>query len=605
MMQHPKAHNNPFNIPKQSKTYPMQSKPEEAEDEPKPIDYKNKVKTITSLNNQNNRNLDLINEYQNTNNQNHNQIMLQENNHQQNNFEEEEEEKPRSIPQLKNYSNTNNSSKNNKVNNKAENTRDSAKFNASNNSKNMLKNNYNNVYDTNNNQNNYSENLKSVKGSSYHEAVKAQSSGSNLNKNFKANTTEYALNNSNNTFNQNLNQYSLRQNKISGHTYTKLAERMKSGDKQIKNANNNSNYNYYNDNPNYVKNKTDSQGKFTSEIFNSLNNQLNQNRNFNEIKTNEYKNEKENTAANFNSFNENKINSTENPNNIFPETENHFSNSNNLNNIDNNLNNNSNINHNHTNSAAYCKKENQSSRDARSEAQTENLNNRNLSPRSNNSKNTNNNNYYNNNYNNQTNIQIEKLDPTFVSQVEIDQNASLNKSQGSRQKNSTRTDIKLNTNKAAENVISDINNFKNDKNNDFTEQELINNFNPNLFVNKLANLKKFEEENYAEPSMQKLDYSVSDDQLEQKQNAFKSNSHQNLLANPDGLLIQNNIFQEKKINNADLSVSASANNQNSNFNSINNTHSNFNNITHNNYQSTNNMKTNHSSKIKFKLNKIY
>jgi len=545
MMQHPGTHNNnPYNIPKQSKSYPIQSKPDELEDEPMPIDYKKKVKTITSLNNLNNRNFELINNpSSNPQNHNQNQVILQSNNEQ--NYIEEEE-KPQRIPQIKNYSQSIHSNlnihNNNQVN-KSESNRDSAKFN-----------NFTNLYN-NSNENHVSDNkLKSDKSStSYNEAAYSHGSGTNLN---KANTTEYALNNSNHNSNHYPNSYSMRQNKISGHTYTKLAERMKSGDKKFNNNNNI---------PYYTKSKNDSQRKFNSEILNNLNNQLNQKNN--NITNN---NEKENTPVNHKMTNINHSSAGNQNKNMNCIAENILSHSNN--------NESNNRNQTHMNSAAdYCKnEEHQIIKGAKSQIDMEILNDINQSPGSFDSKNT---------KTNQTNMQIDKLDQGFVSQAEVDQSASLDQTHCSRQKNSTFNESKFNnTNKAHASLSNPINNM--------TEKEIVNNYNPNLVSNKFANLKKYDEEIFMEPSMQKLDYSLSDDQPEQNQKAVKVNSNKTLDSNPNAAQNTNNIFNDKSNNNTNFSVSG--NNQNSNINSINNTHSNLN-VSNNNYHTTNNLKTHQSS----------
>jgi hypothetical protein len=230
------------------------------------------------------------------------------------------------------------------------------------------------------------------------------------------------------------------------------------------------------------------------------------------------------------------------------------------------------------NSAAdYCKnEEHQIIKGAKSQIDMEILNDINQSPGSFDSKNT---------KTNQTNMQIDKLDQGFVSQAEVDQSASLDQTHCSRQKNSTFNESKFNnTNKAHASLSNPINNM--------TEKEIVNNYNPNLVSNKFANLKKYDEEIFMEPSMQKLDYSLSDDQPEQNQKAVKVNSNKTLDSNPNAAQNTNNIFNDKSNNNTNFSVSG--NNQNSNINSINNTHSNLN-VSNNNYHTTNNLKTHQSS----------
>lgn len=528
-MQHTNAHVNRNNPPEQSRTYPTHKKAYERENQTIPIDYKNKVKTITSLNNPNNRNFQINNDLRVNN-----QKLVHANNDEQK-LNLEEEEKPQSIPLLQNHSKTLNSNNESNKCDKINNNLQSDKFNNSNN-ENARNSNNNIVYSKD--QNNYSGKLKSDKSSTYNEAPYGSSSGSNLNKNFKANTTEYALNSSNNTSNQNLNSFSLRQNKVSGHTYTKLAERMKSEDKKI-------NQIHHNKIPNYVKNKTDLHGKLTSEIFNNLNNQINQNRNTGDNFIDKGYNDKENIPVNYNS----------NQNNAFGDSNNNF-------------------NHNPNNSVVYCEKKDEIIKNFNKDNEQENKIEREVSPESVNSK-TNN--------NDQTNMQIEKLDPAFNSQAEIDQNGSFNKSQSSRNKNSTMTDLNFNANKAHDSIINQNNN------NNYTEKDLINNYNPIMVTNKIANLKKFEEENVVDLPGQKLDYSVSDDQPDQKQKAFKANPHKNFASNPDVLVNPNIVFFEK--NNTHHSVSG--NNQTSNYHSLNNLNTNLNPTDH--YQSTHHFKTINSS----------
>lgn len=520
-MQNSSAHFNPNNIPKQSKTFPTHKKQEGSLDEPIPFDLKSKLKTMSQVNYPNTENYDFANHLI-PNHQNHNQIIQNDNNHVFNEFQEQDTRN--NYPLNINNSNSNRTENYQEYNNKeiVNNSKNNQILNPNNNDK---------FYNTI--ENNHSDKYKSDIRFFHTEAADQSDSLTNSNKNFKANTTEYALINSGNISNQNFNSYSLRQNKVSGHTYTKLAERMKSADKKLNNII-----------PNYNKNKVESnQGKFTSEIFNNLNNQLTQNNNYNITDNRENHKDKDNNY---------------NPNEDIIQD--------NL--IDKNSiskNNNHKVNLQHKSSAAYATNDQFIDSD-RNQKESNNEDNENLNPEINNSI---------NNYNNN---QLGKLDSQIISnhQIQIDPQSYNNKD-----KNSTMTDIRLISNKAPNESLTDnylISNNQGDKN-------LINNYNPNLKTNKISNLKKFDEENFVEPSMQKLDYSISDDQnVNQKQSNFASNP--NTLQNP------NIIFYEKNNTN----ISNRQNKNNSHYDSINNTNSNFN-ITNNNYYTTNNnFKTYQSSK---------
>ena len=113
----------------------------------------------------------------------------------------------------------------------------------------------------------------------------------------------------------------------------------------------------------------------------------------------------------------------------------------------------------------------------------------------------------------------------------MEENASVNKSIGSKPRNSTMADLKFNSYKTENNSSANINNNPNN-NNASNKNEYLNNYNPNLNSNKNQKLRKNEQEIYEENTMQKLEVSASDDQLEKKKNVILLTLYIQYIANP-------------------------------------------------------------------------
>jgi len=566
------------NIPKQSKTYPIQ-KQEESEEEPVPMNYNNKVKKITALNNPtcNNINEDsnLNSEFKkNTAEKNEeikNQIrssdkafqnpsaynnstselkkfedkncLSNENNklfnnknlikadsnsnlniennsfkHNSNNVYEDveivddEEEKPKDLFELKKYSNfasstnnqTNNSINNNLINNIK---RDSIRSNNSS-SNNKNNNNVADVHDTKKNSSNIN-NQPNSGNINYN---------TNSNTNFKANTMEYTLNsnaNSNASSNQNINSYSLRQNKVGAHTYTRLAERMKNSENNIPIDNI----------PYYTKNRNDSKGKLTSEIYDRLHNN-NKEKNIN----------KENTPNNYNSVDNNKNNINSNSNNYTIAAKNPI-----LNNPENHPNSNN-------------SEKNKFIMGCEGIIQEE------------------------------SSVKQKKGDVTPKSPLS-DTSPKANNSSNHKKKNKDRAAYEINHDSSS----------KGDDNNNIIENsnqrnDLINNYNPNYNNNlkKIPNMKNFEEEEEFTRCDEKNEKSL----MEMRKN---SNIQKNVIQNYDPNSVAENIETINIFSNKQNNANINSNNQNSNYNSNNITTSNIT-TTNNNFHTNNNIKTQNSSK---------